>query len=183
MLVLDKNKLENSLRGRGKSLSKFASDCGISRQSLYNMFAGKSIFSTSFEKILNELGVSFDEVVAQTSRFDSIMLEAPYKIKKIALKLEEYARTNGADLFLIGSRVRGKKGIRSDWDFAVYFRHGKKPKGFSLFKQDQLDMAFPYRIDIVCLNDAPTWFLNSIADSNIRVTEPFSDSINLKEAA
>ncbi|MFH1874136.1 MAG: nucleotidyltransferase domain-containing protein [Pseudomonadota bacterium] len=147
------------------------------------MFSGKSIFSTSFEKVLAELGVDFEEITTKTTDFESIIQDSPPKIKKIALKFEEYAQKNQADLFLIGSRARGKKGIKSDWDFALYFRLDKRPKGFSLFKQELIDLAFPYRIDLVCLNEAPAWFLNSIATSSIRITKLYPDSIKLKEIA
>ena len=169
MFTLDRNKLDAALHDKGLSLSRFAKECRISRQSLYNMFKGKGILTVSFEKLLDYLNVKFKDIVIQPSDLDSIMKEAPESVKKATLELQKFAEVNKADLFLIGSRARGKKGLRADWDFAIYFKDPKKVKSLALIKQKIGDLAFPYRIDLVVLSAAPSWFLYSASDEAIRI--------------
>lgn len=169
MMVLDRNKFEAILAGRGEKLAGFAKRCGISRQSIYNMFEGSSIFSKSFEKILQNLGVHYDELLEKRDVASVVMNEAPIGVQKAACELEKYAQENGADLFIIGSRARGAKGVRSDWDFAIYFTEKKAQRSLPLTKQKVGDLAFPHRIDVVCLNEAPGWFLKSVEHDAIRL--------------
>lgn len=161
MLSLDRNKLNKHLKEKGMSLSQFAKKCGISRQSLYNMFRGKSVLSAPMEKLLFFLGVDLEDVSAKWVRIENLFQDAPAQIKKVFRMLEDYAKKHGASLFLIGSRARGKKGIRADWDFAFYFPSDARPADFAVVKFKAEDIAFPYRIDVVNLNDAPEWFLES----------------------
>ena len=167
MFLLDRKKFEALLTKRGQTLSKLAGDCGISRQSLYAMFNGESIFSTPFQKILRTLGVEFEQLVS--SRGTHVLESAPLRIQKAALELETYAHHCSADLFLFGSRARNKLGIRADWDFAFFFPKDQKPSRFAVLKERVQDIAFPYRIDIVHLNDAPAWFLQSVAEDAVRI--------------
>lgn len=169
MLRIDRKKLEPFLSGQNQHLSHLAAACGISRQSLYKMFRGESIFSTPFEKLLNELKVPFEQIVVDDEQLAISLRDAPSQIRTAALTLQHYATQRGADLFLVGSRARGKKGIRADWDFALFFPTQKKPKDFSSVKIKTEEMAFPYRIDVLCLNDAPEWFLNSISADALRL--------------
>jgi len=162
MLSVDRNKLNKLLKKRGISLSQFAKDCGISRQSLYNMFRGKSVLSAPMEKLLLYLHVDPEDVTIRSVKTENVFQDAPSQIKNVFQMLENYAKKHNAGLFLIGSRARGKKGIRSDWDFALYFPSGKKPADFAVVKFKAEDAAFPYRIDVVNLNDAPEWFFESV---------------------
>lgn len=167
MLLLSRDKLNKMLKKKGLSLAKFARSCGISRQSLYNMFRGRSVLSAPMEKLLLSLGVGLEDVVKKSVTTTKVLNEAPEQIKKVRLLLENYAKKYDASLFLIGSRARGKKGITSDWDFAFYFPSVKRPDDYAVTKYRAIDAAFPYRIDVVNLNDAPGWFLQSIEEDSI----------------
>ncbi len=168
-MLLDREKLEKVMISSGLNLAGLAKECGISRRSIYDMFEGRSIFSVPFEKLLKKLGVSALAVTNTQTTISEIFADAPPAILKVALRLEEFAKTNSADLFLFGSRARGKKGIRADWDFAFSFSSDEAPESFASFKQEMLDRAFPYRIDIVLLNNAPEWFLSSVRENAVRI--------------
>ncbi|MFH1830041.1 MAG: helix-turn-helix domain-containing protein [Pseudomonadota bacterium] len=167
---MDRKKLETLLCSRGTSLNQLAKKCGISRQSLYNMFEGKSVLTKPFEKLLSVLGVDFDDIVTGQTQLEDIFSSAPDKVRKAALALLEYAQNKDADLFLIGSRAKGKKGVRPDWDFAIYFPDLKMHLDLASLKQRVSDIAFPHRIDIVDFTSAPDWFKRSIADDAIRMS-------------
>lgn len=167
MLYLSKKKLEEVLAKRGSSASMLAKECGISRQSIYNMFGKTSVFNTSFEKILKYLNVNLEEITEQRDRVSFLVQKFPNKINKIILELTEFASKNSADLILFGSRASGKMGITSDWDFALYFKRANKDKELKKIKQAIVEEAFPYRVDIVNLNNAPEWFLSSISNNII----------------
>ena len=175
MLKLDRKKLESSLSLRGENLSQLARSCGMSRQSLYEMFEGKSIFSTPFEKLLGELMIPFGRITVDDENILAPLHDAPLQVRRVVLSLQRYAVQHNADLFLFGSRARGKKGIRADWDFALFFPSGRQPKSFASLKINAEETAFPYRVDVLCLNDAPAWFLNSVSSDALRlhgVTDP-----------
>ena len=168
-MELDRNKLQGFLSSRGLSLKAFARQCGISRQSIYNMMEGKSVFSKPLEKIMAELGVELDDLMRTRPSVEAILEGAPRTIQRAALQIQEYVRQQEADLFLIGSRARGKKGIRSDWDFAIFYPDEKEHLDLVLLKQRCVDAAFPHRIGIVNITAAPKWFLQSIAKDALRL--------------
>lgn len=169
MRCLDRKRLEAFLSKKGTNLSEFAKLCSISRQSLYNMFKGRQIFSKPFEKILNNIDVAFEEITIERSVKTLIMDNAPKEIKSVLDLLVDYAKKNKADLFLIGSRAKGKKGIRSDWDFAIYFSKQYAHARFSVIKDKVLNSSFPYRVDLANLNAAPDWFIESIENEAIHL--------------
>lgn len=177
MVNLDRDKLNKLLKKRGVSLVQFAKNCGISRQSLYNMFHGRSVLSVPMEKLLMSLRVDLEDIVKKTATTAEPLKKAPEQIKRVQLFLEDFAKKHDASLFLIGSRARGKKGITSDWDFAFYFPSVKRPDDYAMIKYKAIDAAFPYRIDVVNLNDAPEWFLQSIEKDAILL----SGKIGIKE--
>lgn len=162
MLQVDQEKLMRLLDARRVSLNGFAKACGVSRQSIYNMFRGKSVLSVPFEKVLLTLGVGFEEIVAGARAPARMFEEMPKKVKEALHLLKEYALRTKASLYLIGSRARGKKGTRADWDFAFRFSSGKRPDDFVALKNRAADVAFPYPIDIVDISSSPDWFCESI---------------------
>lgn len=170
MIAIDRQRFEAMLKRRGMSISVFADRCGISRQSLYNMFQGKSIFSTTFEKVLKALGVDFEEIVARPRKLEGILERAPAAVQKAVLSLEEFATEKNADLFLIGSRARGKRGVRADWDFGIFFPSSFERREFVKLKQRVEDTSFPHRVDVVNLGEAPEWFLSSASKDAVRVS-------------
>lgn len=177
MLHLDKKKLETKLKARGVNLARLAKLCNVSRQSIYNMFEKNSVFNTTFEKILSFTGIDYLEITTGGRRKDYIIRNFPDQIKKIALSLCKYAAEHHADMILFGSRAAGKKGIRADWDFAIYFHRKMDNACLARLSRTLTEKAFPYRIDIVNLNAAPDWFKSSIEDNIIYLRkEPPDDS-------
>lgn len=168
-MELDRAKLHGLLSSRGLSLNAFAKQCGISRQSVYNMMEGKSVFSKPFEKIMAELNVEFEDLMRARPSVENILASAPRTVQRAALQIQEYVRQRKADLFLIGSRARGKRGIRSDWDFAIFYPDGKEHSELVPLKQRCADAAFPHRIGIVNITTAPQWFLKSIVGDALRL--------------
>lgn len=168
-LSIDRRKFEALLKSRGMGISDFASSCGISRQSLYNMFKGRSIFSTTFEKVLLALNVDFDQIISRAPALLDIFARAPASIQRTAATLHEFAANNEADLFLIGSRAKGKEGVRADWDFGVFFSGSSNRRNFVKLKERMEDISFPHRAHIVNLGEAPEWFLSSVSKDAIRM--------------
>lgn len=167
MLFVDKRKLEALLRSRGLNVTSLAKLCNVSRQSIYNMFDGSSVFNTTFEKILARLGIDYHEITTKGDRADFIIRSFPDKVKKAALSLNKFASTHHADLILFGSRAAGKTGIRADWDFGLNFHKKINNAKLAALKRSLVEKTFPYRIDIVNLNAAPEWFKSSIEDNLI----------------
>lgn len=168
-ISIDRRKFEALLKSRRLGLSSFAASCGISRQSLYNMFEGRSIFSTTFEKVLSTLDVDFDQITSRAPAIGDIFARAPASIQKTAAVIHEFAANNKADLFLIGSRAKGKEGVRADWDFGIFFPSPRGRKNFVRLKTRVEDISFPHRVDIADLNEAPEWFLSSVSKDAIRM--------------
>jgi hypothetical protein len=167
MLYLDEDKLSHLLVGRGLTFSQLAKQCGISRQSIYDMLGKKPVFNSSFVKILEQLGVSYDQVTQ--SRDDAILHAMPIRIQKAVMALIQFCDVHRAGLILFGSRARGKSGVQADWDFGIYAMKPFEPRSLSTLKLKLMDDVFPNRIDIVNLNNAPHWFLESIVDDHIQI--------------
>ncbi|MBI2092916.1 MAG: nucleotidyltransferase domain-containing protein [Deltaproteobacteria bacterium] len=162
MLYLDKAKLNVFLKSNGLNIARLAKRCGVSRQSIYNMLGGETVFNTIFERIVTYLNIHYSMITEEMKHADFITESFPDKIKLAALKLSAFAEKNSADLILFGSRAAGKKGIRHDFDFAINFHKKANDKGLKLLRQSIMDGVFPYRIDVVNLNSAPEWFKASI---------------------
>lgn len=169
MLILDRKRLEDAARRRGFTLNGLAREAGISRQSIYNMFRGRYLLSTPLEKLLRVLEANFSDLATSTGAGNDMILAAPVGIRNACSILKDYAAREGADLFLIGSRARGRRGFRVDWDFAIYFPDGRSHPEFAALKFKASDAAFPHRIDLVCLNFAPPWFIASVRGGAVRV--------------
>lgn len=180
MLYLSEDKVNALLSNRGMTLSQLARDCGVSRQSIYDMFGKKSVFNSSFVKILDHLGVGHEQL---TETQDSALLRTmPMRIQKAVMRLITFCESHQAGLILFGSRARGKGGVGPDWDFGVYSFKSFDPRAFSVLKQKLMDEVFPNRIDIVNLNVAPSWFLESIVGDYIQVhgKHPFAQFVARK---
>ena len=149
------------------SLAKLARQAQISRQSLYNMFGSVPVFNTSFVKILQVLGVSFQDLTEEASQGEQLIAQAPTTVRRIVVTLMEFCRTCDASLLLFGSRLRGKTGPQVDWDFAIWFQQTIPEQVFRTCKQQVQETAFPYRVDLVNLNHAPPWFRQEVDQSHI----------------
>lgn len=167
VLYLSKEKVRAVAARRMGSVAGLARTAGISRQSLYNMFHDTSVFNTSFIKLLQVLGLSYQELTEERSAGDQLLADAPASVRRVALRLIDFCRDHAAALLLFGSRVRGKTGPQVDWDFAVWFRGTVRDRALRTCKQGLRDAAFPYRVDIVNLNQAPVWFRDSVDRSHL----------------
>lgn len=167
MLFLDRKKFEGLLKRRGLNISAISRLSNVSRQSIYSMFGKEPVFNTAFEKILAQLDVPYQEITEDIDKKTVILKHFPDKIKKVVLKLSDWAEKNHADIILFGSRSRGKTGITHDFDLGIFFHKKVDNKGFRLKRQELADEAFPYRVDIINLNGAPQWFSESIKDDMI----------------
>lgn len=182
MLYLDEEKLNAVLMARGMTISQLAHQCGISRQSVYDMFSKKPVFNSTFVKILNHLGINYDQVTE--SRDNTLLRTMPMRIQKAVMSLIQFCDAHNAGLVLFGSRARGKSGVIPDWDFGVYSSKLFDQRAFSVLKQKLMDEVFPNRIDIVNLNVAPSWFLESIVSDYIQIhgKHPFAQFVERKAA-
>jgi predicted nucleotidyltransferase len=162
MLHLSKSKLLLWTTKHDTSLSELARTAGISRQSLYNMFGRHSVFNSSFVKLLHATRLPYRELTEESSPQNELLAHAPRAIQRVSLRLVDYCRSNSASLLLFGSRVTGKRGPHVDWDFAVWFRKKQQDRSLRVLKTELQDLAFPYRIDLVNLNQAPPWFRHSV---------------------
>ncbi|HCU25624.1 MAG TPA: hypothetical protein DF383_11465 [Deltaproteobacteria bacterium] len=165
MHSLSAEKLKVLLRTRNINLAQLAKRCEISRQSIYQMLQGRPIYNQPFLKMLDYLGVSPEEITEESAEKTLQALQkAPLKLRKVILRLIEFCRKHRAALLLFGSQASGKAGIASDWDFGVYFANSGAKIEFRAMKRRLVEQAFPYRLDIVNLNEAPDWFLESIRE-------------------
>lgn len=168
MLYLDKAKLEVVLSSRGTSINKLAGACGISRQSIYNMFEN-TVFNSSFDKIRRYLNVDYGAITSNISLANEVMKTAPDRITMVAHKLTEFVERYQADLLLFGSNDVGKYGPRPDWNFAVFFPDREKDKELRIIRQELSDQAAPYHINIINLNRAPLWLKLVIKERFVRL--------------
>lgn len=155
------------MNGREMKLSSLSRLCGVSRQSIYNMLGKVSVFNSVFVKMLTNLGINYKDVTCEKDSVSSLMALAPARVRSVAFKLVDYCKRYGASLLLFGSRVRGRTDVQADWDFGVWFGGAVRDKELVRLKQELSDEAFPYRVDVVNMNLAPTWFLDSVRESYV----------------
>ena len=181
MRFLSRAHLNPLLTRRGLNLSRLARKSGVSRQSLYQMLAGASIYNVPFQKLIRFLRISPDQITDEHSASTLSLEQSPAKIRKAALRLLDYCKKKRASLILFGSRARETHGKGSDWDFAVYF-HGKvHDHELRRLKQQLQEQTFPYRIDIVNLNQAPHWFLRGVREDGLVLEGSWPET--MREAA
>lgn len=167
---LSRGKLGEVLLDKHLKLAELAKEAGISRQSLYNMFKGESVLSTPLQKMVDHLQLPIEALLEREEEADPHFKTMPPRIRQMALELTQFAKEKKAVVILFGSRAREKKsGYQSDWDFGVFFFHKNKKQEnqLRLLKQKWIEVAFPYRIDIVILNHAPGWFLETVVEGYI----------------
>ena len=167
MQLLSRAKLQKILGERQLTLSQTARESAISRQSLYKMIGGEPIYNTPFLKLIRYLKVGPEEVTDTGSRADFLLQNAPTKIRKSVLELSNFCEHHQASLFLFGSQARGANKIGSDWDFGIFFRKKDEDRSLRRLKQNLQSRTFPYRIDVLNLGQAPSWFLESIQEESI----------------
>lgn len=168
MLYMDKGKLETILGLRGISLNLLAEKCGISRQSIYNMFEDIPVFNTTFEKIRKYLNIDYRVITSDSTLAQEIIKSAPDRIKIASYVLVNAAEELEADLLSFNSHGINKFGPRIDWNFAIYFRKKDMHERLSKLRQDLSEKVSPYSIEIINLNRAPLWLKLVIKSCYIR---------------
>jgi len=92
---------------------------------------------------------------------DKLMLRLPKSIQLTVQYLKEQLGDAGV-IVLFGSRARGKGTDGADFDIGVTLPSGTSWKTFSVWKTKAEDLAWPYRIDLVNLTQAPQEFLEIV---------------------
>lgn len=175
MLYLDKKRLDDVLVQKNTTLNGLANACGISRQSIYQMFEERSVFNTSFEKMLKFLNCSHEDLTRDTDSLDEFIRIVPPYIRGIISELHAFSEKNETDLYILFPNGKGRFGFSKDWTFGLYFTKKDRERKMSTTRQEILNRAAPYRIEIVNLSRAPTWYLTSAKDGHIKVFGTTSD--------
>lgn len=121
----------------------------------------------SFAKHSQTLRLDSQESLTNATDASTLLADAPETIRKIVLTLIDFCRTHSAALFLFDSRTRGKTGPQVDWDLAMWFHDAAPDRVLRTCKRAAQDAAFPYRLDLINLNQAPAWFRNTVDQSHI----------------
>ena len=158
-VIIDTETLENLLRGRGYgSLSEFASHAGIHRNTVRKYIVGNApIFSRGLAAISSQLGVQPWQLLKQLH--DKPYEELVAKIKAIANHDKQLA------FVLFGSRAKKTAKKYSDWDIGVSGGSTPVESNHYLALRQEVDDAFddfPFGVQLVNLDQAPTWFLQEL---------------------
>jgi len=169
MLFLDKFRLESILSARGISINKLAESCGISRQSIYNMYNDTPVFNTTFEKIRQFLNVDYRALARDSTVAQEIMKQAPDRIKIAAYLLTNFVEERRGDLLFFSSEGRGKYGQKFDWNFGIYLKKEAPEESIAKIRQDLIERVSPYTLEIINLNRAPLWLKLIIKSNYVRL--------------
>lgn len=169
VLYLDRHKLETILGLRGITINKLATDCGISRQSIYNMLEDTPVFNTTFEKIRKYLNLDFRAITSDSTLAQEIIKHAPDRIKLASYVLANFSEEIKTDLLLFNSVGHNKFGPRNDWNFAIYFQKKENNEKLKSLRQELIEKVLPYNIEIINLNRAPLWLKLIIKNNYTRL--------------
>jgi len=117
MLYVDKKRLEDVLSKKNISLNALANTCGVSRQSIYQMFEERSVFNTSFEKILKFLNCSHEDLVRKAGGIEEYVKSLPPFIRSTISELHAFAEKQDANLYVLFPSGKGRFGFLRDWTF------------------------------------------------------------------
>lgn len=157
--ILNREAFEEQLRVKGyKNHLEFCKKTGIHRNTLNYYLSGHEIFPKKFYKIAEGLGVDPKELIAQKAP----QIDYLNEIKTI---IQELSQKPGVAVVLLGSRANGRAKRYSDWDLGVTAGE-KKLSGFELLRLKRsvevLAEDLPRKVEIINLDAAPCWFLESI---------------------
>jgi predicted nucleotidyltransferase len=148
-----------------RSLSDFAAKNNIHRNTLLNLKQGQSVFSSSYRNITNALEIDPLELMVpiSTCPFNNENLD---EIRPLIAHLVKLAP--GKAIMLIGSQASGKAKKYSDWDIGI-FDHVHPLSGREYLhlkgKVEDLSENLVRMVDLVNLNQAPSWFLESLVST------------------
>lgn len=162
MYVLDPIRFEESLKNKGyKSLSEFAANQGIHRNTIHYYLRGQPVFSKKLQQIFLALDVDPVKLIIEKSIATPADKTAPIAdaIDQLQTSLPQAAYV------LFGSRARAGARRYSDWDIGVFKESGLARDEFRILKRrlDELQEASPYFIDLINLNGADELFLKNIS--------------------
>lgn len=149
------------------SLGDFASKARIHRNTLQNLVRGQSVFSRAFESVSKALQMDPLDLLSPQSDFRSQVKEIDEIRPIVAVLVREQP---GLAVVLIGSRASRRARRYSDWDLGVV-RYPAPLSGLEYLglknRVEDLSENLVRRVDLVNLNQAPSWFLEGLADGMI----------------
>ena len=168
---LDPIKFNSLLKQKGyRSTQHFAESAGLHRNTLQRMLKGESPFVHAFETITKHLQTDPLELIQS-----KLTTSSPVKDIQHIVPIIDYLKKTEANLaiYLIGSRASGKARAYSDWDIGIFCYPEKLPaKKFFRLKNavEEISESTPHKVDLINLNNAPIWFLQSITEDKLWLT-------------
>ena len=161
MYVLDRQKFRKLLKEQGfSSVQAFAQKSAIHRNTLNAYMSGKkSVFSAPMEKIATTLKID-PVALAIQSDFPGLS-----DLRNVLRSVIQGRSDRNLAFLLFGSRAEKRERPFSDWDVGVTGGEQKVTSSEYLrIKTEVSDLVedFPYGVDLVNLDQAPTWFLQEI---------------------
>lgn len=158
--AIDEDRFHEALKAAGyRSLSAFADDLGVHRNSLYHYLSGRtSIFPSVLSQSFEALGLDPREVIVPTAPSD-------YGLELIAPVVDGVLkRVEGACLVLFGSRAKGSHRRFSDFDLGLYAPSPISSEEYLplLTLTDDLAEDLPVKVQLVNLSQAENDFLMGI---------------------
>ena len=177
--ILDNNKLSLALSRKGiRSTLALSRLSGIHRNTLAPYLNGeKSIYSNAILDLAKFLELDPERLRVEDSTTPDLF------INKLADDAHQTFANSYPELaiFLFGSRAKQKARKFSDYDLAV--TNGLKPisaKDFLTMKEYVCNEAdnFAWKIDLVNIDQAPTWFLSDLGSEPTRLLAGSSEAYN-----
>lgn len=162
---LDKKKFKQRLIELGyKNYTGFAQKNKIHRNTIQNLLQGKDVFSSSFGKIVSKLGTEPMELIIPHASFVSKTKDIDELRPMIAWLIKQ---NKNMAVILVGSRAKNKSRKYSDWDLGIFsYPDAITGSEYLLYKRTVEEMSedMVCLVDLINLNQAPTWFLEGIQD-------------------
>lgn len=159
---LDANKLRKILSQKGfYNLSHFTKANRLNRATLHHYLKGVGPFPKSYYKICEALQTDPLDLLAPTLAHQAI--PQIHEITPLIKEISQYSPELSIGLF--GSRAKKKAKLYSDWDLGV--SQGDNPlssRDYLRLKNKISDLSenLPRSIDLINLDQAPSWFLQEI---------------------
>lgn len=157
--ILDRDFFEKLLEEHGyKNHLDFCQKNGIHRNTLNYYLSGQDVFSKKIYEIAKALNVNAKDLIVPAE----IEIKDVEEIKGI---VNELSSVPGLAIMLLGSRAKGSAKKYSDWDLGI--TRGDKPLTAREYLRlrgivGELAENLPRKVDVVNLDSAPLWFLESI---------------------
>lgn len=162
--ILDTNRLLQLLRTAGfNSLLEFSRKTGIHRNTLANLCAGRSVFTSTFQAVADYLHVDPNTLLMPTSTAISHL-----PIEEIRPLIARIIQSDPqVAVMLFGSRAGKHPKKYSDWDLGV-IRFPEALSGIEFLRLkrsvEEASEDLVRRVDVVNLHQAPADFLANIVN-------------------